>query len=85
MFSFFQNLFNRFRQRASQPQTVTMSFSNLSGRRISVAIDPTLPVQEQVNLLNKAAGDISWRVSPTGNAEYIRNAVGSCPYSSRRL
>ena len=85
MFSFFQNLFNSFIQRASQPQTVTMSFSNLSGRRISVAIDPTLPVQEQVNLLNKAAGDISWRVSPNGNAEYIRNAVGSCPYSSRRL
>ena len=83
MFSFFQNLFNSFRQRASQPQTVTMSFSNLSGRRISVAIDPTLPAQEQVNLLNKAAGDISWRVSPNGQASYILNE--NCPMRNRGM
>ena len=83
MFGFFQNLFANFFQRASQPTTVTMSFSNLSGRRVSVAVDPTLPVQEQVNLLNKAAGDISWRVSQNGQAEYILNA--NCPMKNRGM
>lgn len=83
MFSFFQNLFNNFRQRAIQPSTITYSFSNLSGRRVSVAVDPSLPVQEQVNLLNKAAGDVSWRVSPNGQAEYILNA--NCPLRNRGM
>lgn len=83
MFGLFQSWFSNFFQRASQPTTVTMSFSNLSGKRISVAVDPTLPVQQQVDLLNKAAGDISWRVSSEGRAEYILNA--NCPMKNRGM
>ena len=81
MFNFFQNLFNSLRYRSMQPSTITYSFSNLSGRRISVAVDPSLPVQEQVNLLNRAAGDVSWRVSPDGRASYIPNE--NCPMRNR--
>lgn len=83
MFNFFQSLFQNFMQRRSQPSAVTISFSNMSGKRISVAIDQTLPPQQQVDLLNKAAGDISWRVSPTGQPSYIVNE--NCPMKNRGM
>lgn len=80
MWNFFRQLFN-FNRSYTPPTFATFSFSNTRGQRISVAVDQTLPVQEVVNALNKAAGDISWRVSSEGRAEYIMNAT--CPMKNR--
>ena len=80
MWNFFRNLFNI--NRVYEPPThATFRFSNTRGQRIEVSIDQSLPVSEVVNRLNRAAGDISWRVSPEGRAEYIQNA--NCPLRNR--
>lgn len=83
MFGFLANLFNRFRQeRMLAPSTSTFTFANTKGQRISVQLDPSLSVGEVVARLNQAAGDISWRISSEGRAEYIAS-VDNCPMRRR--
>lgn len=85
MFGFFLNFFNFIfrRQPVMPPGQSTYTFANTKGQRVSVQIDTSQPIQEIVNQLNLAAGDISWRVSAEGRAEYIVAANNNCPMMRR--
>lgn len=81
MFNLFRNWFNAFRQQPPVPSVVTFTFNDVTGKRISVQLDPSLPVQAVVARLNAAGGGPLWRVSAEGRAEFIAN--NNCPLRNK--